>query len=632
MADEYDALIRQANTTPTPVNEYDGLVAEDAQNAQTSLRVSMKAAAAADPEREAKVIDFADRLKLPRGTVERNLDTLQQQDVVERNDYDRLIKETPHLASWLQDPSNATIAKDDVDNLSMVEKVLDAAKRGYLTLKQTPYAGGIMVNRRLSSVSESNIAHIESRLAAGETPSMIPDSEDLYGIRFMSADERDQFKQQLRGAFESGTGEQITRLAQYEKQKRALPTDPDIAAAMNAHTFGEFWQHFMKKPTEFILTVGAESIPASAPGMLAAIPAGIAAGPVGVAGAIGANSFATDYASSVMEALQNEGVDLTDEKAVRAAVQDKEIMGRVGQQAFAHATIVGSVDALSGGLAGKTLIPKRMVMHPLAREAANVAIQAPVQGLAGAVGEAGGELAAGQDLQPGNIGAEFFGEFAGTPTEVASASAHRVIDAVQAARQAKQNARVFEALGSGVENSKTFRASADEAAGARRAGHQGRPGRKRLHPGRGVDHVLAVAKSGSRRDRWRTYRRYEGISRSAEHGWRYPHSDVALRDQARADRAQQVFREQPSACARSNDGGRGRRVREGSQRRGGRGQRRRRRRSPGARGHPRAVDRQRLRALDRRSVRGFVRVRVRDAWSARRRGSARSLQTLQLER
>lgn len=454
MANEYEDILR--SQTPAPGNEYDELVKEQATDATTDLRLSMTAAAAADPDKHAKAIRYAQQYGLPVPTVERNLDTIERRDVVSRNDYERILRETPALGTWLRDPSNATIAKDDVEHLSMLEKTLDAAKRGYLTLKQTPWATGLVANQRLAQGAEANFAAIETRLANGEAPASIPDSEDTYGVRWMSQQERDEFKAKLRASFSSGTGEQATRLAQYETEKRKLPTDPVIAAALQSHTFGEFWQHFSKKPAEFILTVGAESLPASAPGLVAAVPAAMVAGPGGAAVTIGANSFVTDYASSVMEALQDEGVDIKNPDSVREAVKDKELMGRVGQRAFAHATVVGSVDAMSGGLAGKTLVPKRMVMHPVAREGANIAVQAPAQGLAGAIGEAGGEIAAGQDLEAGNIAAEFFGEFFGTPAEVAAASSGHIVEKVQEARSAKQNERLFQALGEGVQNSKTF--------------------------------------------------------------------------------------------------------------------------------------------------------------------------------
>ena len=125
------------------------------------------------------------------------------------------------------------------------------------------------------------------------------------------------------------------------------------------------------------------------------------------AAVMGAGSSVTDYGSTIMDGLQQAGVDLNDPIAVQAAAKNPELMASIARVAMAHAGPVGALDALSGGMAGKVVLPTKVAAKlakaPVARELANIAVQMPVQGALGGAGEALSELAAGQDLQPGNI-------------------------------------------------------------------------------------------------------------------------------------------------------------------------------------------------------------------------------------
>lgn len=228
-----------------------------------------------------------------------------------------------------------------------------------------------------------------------------------------------------------------------------------MSAALNADSFADFWHFFTQKPVETILTVGATSVPLMAPGLALAVPLGVAGGVAAGAGGIGVGSFGVDYATTMIQAMQAEGVDITNQEAVTKAVQDKALMGRVGAQAFAHAVPVAVMDAVSAGVAGKLLVPK-VITGTVAKPAMNLAAQAPVQGTLGAAGEAAGEVAAGQPIQPGQIMAEFFGEFATAPIEVAGMATGRAKEEYRKVLKAKEQETFFTALGEGVKGSKTY--------------------------------------------------------------------------------------------------------------------------------------------------------------------------------
>lgn len=264
------------------------------------------------------------------------------------------------------------------------------------------------------AASNARTLNVMAKIDAGET---VKPEDDAYGYQEMTPEQRTAFKSQLADAQAAAIGSTV------EQQKKAAeaPIDPVVAKALNASTFREFWNEFSKKPMKTIATVGLQSLPQMAPGLVA----GAIAGPIGgigaTAGAVGAGSFATDYASTILSVLQSKGVDVTDQAALAKAFSDPKIMEDVQKQSFAHAAAVGTLDAASMGMAGKTLAPQA-IKSTLLREAINIPAQATVQGAMGAAGETLGEIAAGQPLQPGQIGAEFIGEFAHAPVEVAQAT------------------------------------------------------------------------------------------------------------------------------------------------------------------------------------------------------------------
>lgn len=138
---EYDELLSNNGEAPA-ANEYDALLADDRGFAQTRLRQAMTAAAATEPDRAARALEHAERLRLPRSVVERNLDVIERRDTVERNDYDALLDKTPQLAAWLtESPDNAAIARDDLDTLGNFEALTTALARGYTHGEQTNELG-----------------------------------------------------------------------------------------------------------------------------------------------------------------------------------------------------------------------------------------------------------------------------------------------------------------------------------------------------------------------------------------------------------------------------------------------------------------------------------------------------------
>jgi N12 class adenine-specific DNA methylase len=305
------------------------------------------------------------------------------------------------------------------------EYVGDPLKRGWASLKQSTAATGAMANARQLEVI--------GRIDRGEK---VPDQEDMAGYQYMNAEQRAEYKAMFADAFKRGA----ERTAELGKEIEAIPQDPIVAKANQAKSFGDWWDAFKQAPMKVIAQTGVESLPQMVPGLVlgggagAAAKIGLKAGGVaaGAAG-MGAGSYAVDYPSTVLSVLADKGVDVRDPNALSKAFSDPKLMEQVGKEAHAHASVVGAMDAVSGGVASKALVPGKTI----ARQAGNLAAQTVTQGALGAAGEAGGQVAQGKDsLEWGSIMGEFAGEFAGAPVEVAGAAKLKAKEAVEARREA----------------------------------------------------------------------------------------------------------------------------------------------------------------------------------------------------
>lgn len=401
-----------------------------------SAQASMSLAVGVNPDEEANFRKLSAASGIPVDSVRAYPNDVKQQNTLRALDFGDMAKRFPSTTAYLGHVDNARIAHDDVENMGLIETMVNSTKRGWPGLKQTiptaMFSGNASI---LASVED-----VERKMAAGQP---VLDKDDPYAIRFMTPEKREKYKARILGL---AAGQAIS-IAASQGEKQAIPQSAVVGRVMHAKGFGEAISAFMTDPVKFVASIGPESLVQNAPGLAASLFVG---GAPGKALTMGAGSAATDYAGSLLEALGKEGVDLTDPAALTAAAKDVALMRRVTAQAMAHATVVSGVDAASAGAASKIALPgrvaERLATKPVSRELANMAVQMPVQGVMGGVGEAGGELAAGQPLDPGNILAEIVGESFTAPAEVGAMAAGQIRERMAVAKQAEQHATALEQL------------------------------------------------------------------------------------------------------------------------------------------------------------------------------------------
>jgi len=426
---------------------------------RTQLRSSLYGALLANPEVAARAQQLGKQTGLPADVVERNMQDVQRRASLDK--FDAVLQDSPAVAQWLSDQNNAKIAHDDVDNLGLLETMVRSFKRGVPALKsQLPALR--MVDQ---SAGLQQLDYVDAEIAAGRTPDVA--KLGAVGVSYANANplQRQAMRKRYEPAMQEAVAQSASEFVGLQKERQAIQLPGVVDKVMGAKTFGEAFQQFGQAPAKFIASIGPESMVQSLPGLAAAVPAGFAAGPAGAAGAMGAGSFLTDYASSLVEAMQGAGIDTGSPDAIRQGLRNPEVLAKITEQAGKHAAVVGAFDALSGGLAGKTLLPKaaaaKLVGAPLAKQMANIAMQTPIQAALGAAGEAGGQIASGQDLKPGEILAEAFGEFFGTPGEVVSASAGRIREIQRGADAAQKTGERLAALEQATKASKVAQRNPD---------------------------------------------------------------------------------------------------------------------------------------------------------------------------
>lgn len=177
-----------------------------------------------------------------------------------------------------------------------------------------------------------------------------------------------------------------------------------------------------------MLDVSARSLGQTGASLLAAPVAGIAA--------IGAGSGMAEAAGGLIQALEEEKVDVTDGAAVARAMNDPKIRQRVRTKVLSKAYTVGTVDALTGKVS--SLIPGgKTFLGKIASGAAETGVEMGGGGL----GEALGQVAQGtkvRDINGADVLMEMGGEMLPGAATIAGHSARRVLRGPETARNGAQ--------------------------------------------------------------------------------------------------------------------------------------------------------------------------------------------------
>ena len=197
-----------------------------------------------------------------------------------------------------------------------------------------------------------------------------------------------------------------------------------------AETFSDAISTLADNPTAVLPIIG-ESLGMFAPALVGTAAVGIATGGTGVPGIIataltgGLGSGATEYGASFLQSFSENGVDVSDDEQVLAALNDESTLDSIREDAAKRGIAIGAFDAATVGFAGKlTSLIKGAPLSKAAAEASALrrvgagTAEAGAQAVGGGGGEAAAQALTGE-YKPGEIVLEAVAEMPTALPEVA---------------------------------------------------------------------------------------------------------------------------------------------------------------------------------------------------------------------
>lgn len=365
------------------------------------------------------------------------------------------VKDAPKTAAWLQDRDNGGIAKDDVANLSWFEKGLKdweasgdtgvsrAIVRGTKSLAGSMQGFGAIQSAITAAdiglTKEQIIAREVAALGPNPDVSMVAAAQQAALIKYdavsgMTEEEKAAMLQGASGRLQIAR-DTLAKAAAIPRSGIAQEGADTWAAAPNT-LMGKLGT-IAQNPAAVLAFLGetaAESLPALIPATVATLAT---RSPVVGAGVMGATSGYLTASTEAMGFLESRGIKMETPDDVLAVLSNQELMLEARQYGLDKGLIVGALDALSGGVAGKTLM-KSPVGEAIAQSAA--------QALFGGGGEALAQLAVDGQLDWGAVLIEGLAEFVTAPAEMVSVGRGWLKSSAEKAARAGTTAGKIEAI------------------------------------------------------------------------------------------------------------------------------------------------------------------------------------------
>lgn len=380
------------------------------------------------------------------------------QAAIEKKRAETILSSSPRLTEWLRNPENAGIARDDLEGLSWWETTfgatVNAGKRGLLRAgpqAKNQYFANVYAERAQdANRSFGDILHDERtpilNAEGKEVDRAWAGPSDLLGAGYRFAASRltnlwGQTAEENALQYQQQAGQIAQRIAQ-------IPMSPGGEAGKKRFmeaSKAEGWQAqlsalasaFGEAPgemTSFLLQTAAESLPT----MAAAAGVGAATrNPSAAAAVLGGSSFASEYGSSPVEFFKEKGIDVSTPEGAMSAIRNPDLMRDAEQRGVTRGVIIGALDGLSGGIAGTKLAESAV---------GNMVLQSITQAVLGAGGEAGGQLASGQQFNIAEVVLEGLAEFVSAPVEVGGMAVSRVREIQARAADAEARVGLFQEL------------------------------------------------------------------------------------------------------------------------------------------------------------------------------------------
>ena len=344
-----------------------------------------------------------------------------------------VLRNSPTTDNFLQDPQNAQVAHDAVKELSFVEGLFNGLHRGWLGIQQSYHQN--RMEDEFEGIRDSRMDYSDILRSVVEQ-----DSPWRVGPEGVAAGPVDHLKALQRYAssriFDPDRRAHLAhsrRISELSEERSLLQmTEPAQRFTKGVEEAEGFLNKIAAAGSDpiglmaFASEVGIEFLPQLF--AASAVTLGTRNPQLGAL-TLGAASAATERYRSPEEFLRAAGIDLSDPSSLDTLLQTPEIMQQAQEFGLTRASIIGTFDALSGGIAGKALADNPIF---------DFMLQTSVQAIMGGTGEATAQLATTGEVDMNEVIFEAVGELATTPIEIVGVGGRpivsRIKDATDAAR------------------------------------------------------------------------------------------------------------------------------------------------------------------------------------------------------
>lgn len=344
----------------------------------------------------------------------------------------RILQNSPRLKSWLTNSMNAAIGRDQINDLSALEKGSNAFYRGALNVN----AG---LRSRLAARNldlEQFVGKSREEIQNIVLPRNIQRQWELAGLHFYVAraiQDVNEIEATVHGAdpgqfleLAEAHLEAIGAIRSEASQLKTFEASDRIRTALEPVRSAETFEDqllgaltvFADSPTDTLTFFGETVLESAVPIAAGAVTTMATRNPSAGIGVMGLSSGVAEYSSMVDGFLMQNGIDLRTEEGRRLLLQNPDLMRQAEAKGVAKGLVVGILDAISGGIAGQQLA---------ASPVGDLIIQSFIQASLGGAGEALGSLAAGEEVNAVDVLIEAMVEIAVTAPEVSLVAGRSIL-------------------------------------------------------------------------------------------------------------------------------------------------------------------------------------------------------------
>ncbi|MFV0678855.1 MAG: hypothetical protein ACK5NW_00935, partial [Ottowia sp.] len=371
----------------------------------TSARLGFLSGFDRDPDSYAEARRVAQSTGVPVDTVLALPKEMKKQAAMGSIDFDALAATSPAAAALLADVEKASVAHDDVASLRAVEEAVFARRLGdgqaaYGRIDGPAYR---RADGRLVATERGFFGAVAEPVQRGWALGRAGESIVAQDSGLLAGWQRKQREAaEAHGVTYNPLAEAAGIVASRVREAERFPMPNDVAQGMQAITgarsFSEAGKAIAANPGA-VGEVVLQSLGMAAPGMAAGLAGAAVGGPWGAALGAGVGSAATEYAATLLDTLNQAGVNTSDRSSLSQALADDKLMSEARSKGVRRGLAVGTFDALTAGFAGRLLAGAApTAISQTLRAGGELAMQA--------AGGAAGEAAAGAltgEFNPGEI-------------------------------------------------------------------------------------------------------------------------------------------------------------------------------------------------------------------------------------